>query len=228
VKKLVGTENKLHLVLEDKDTLHLKVARVLRNAILKGDFQTGERLVQEELAQALNVSRMPVREALRKLESEGLIILEPHRGAIVKGISVEDLNEIYTLRSQLEKMAVELSVPHMTNVHITKLEELIMQMEEFKEVEQFIETNIEFHKQLVKHCPWGRLLSFIETLWNGLPQETPHILEGQVRISNKEHRDIIEAVKAKNGEIAGRLLSEHILRTGREMKKKIQKQGSTL
>lgn len=223
---MVDMDNKLNLVLEDKDTLHLKVTKVIRNAILRGEFQPGERLVQEELAQALKVSRMPVREALHKLESEGLVILEPHRGAIVKKVDVEDLDEIYYLRSQLEKMAIELSVPRMTYEDIAKLEELLQRMEEIADVEKFVEVNIVFHKHLVKYCTWKRLLNFIETLWNGLPQQTPHFLEGQLEISNKEHRDIVEAVKLKDSAKAGRLLSEHILRTGRELMKKIRVNGS--
>ncbi|MEB3103626.1 GntR family transcriptional regulator [Ferviditalea candida] len=223
---MVDVGNKLNLVLEDKDTLHLKVTRVIRNAILRGEFQPGERLVQEELAQALKVSRMPVREALHKLESEGLVILEPHRGAIVKKVDVEDLDEIYYLRSQLEKMAVELSVPRMTLDDIAKLEELLQRMEGIDDVERFVEANIEFHKLLVKYCAWKRLLNFIETLWNGLPQQTPHFLEGQLEISNREHREIVEAVKVKDSAKAGQLLSEHILRTGRELMKKIRLKGS--
>ena len=83
------------LRIENRDTLHLKVCNVIREAIIRGDFKPGERLKQSDLAEKMGVSRMPVREAFRKLESEGLIKLEPHKGAVVKSISIKDIEEIY-------------------------------------------------------------------------------------------------------------------------------------
>src|SRR5689334_5504165 len=96
----------IDLKLDNRDTLHLKVCNVIREAIIKGQFKPGERLKQSDLAEKLGVSRMPIREALRKLETEGLITLVPHKGAIVKTIKLEDIKEVYALRAQLEKMAL--------------------------------------------------------------------------------------------------------------------------
>ncbi|GAB7386466.1 GntR family transcriptional regulator [Bacillaceae bacterium] len=205
---------KLNLKLEDRDTLHLKVCSVLRKAILRGDLKPGERLVQAELAEALGVSRMPVREALRKLESEGLVTIEPHRGAIVKSFGIDDIREIYELRAELEKMAVEKSIRHMREEDVAELERLVLEMEQATDVEAFVEKNIEFHRLLLSRCPWNRLLEFIETLWNGFPQQTPLLIQGQMERSNEEHRKILLAVKEGDAGKAARLLSEHILRTG--------------
>lgn len=205
----------VNLKLEDRDTLHLKVCNILRKAILQGDFEPGERLIQEELASALDVSRMPVREALRKLETEGLIELIPHRGAIVKPLNVEDVDEIYTLRATLEGLAVRKSVGRMTAEDIEKLENLVDRMKSAGDAEQFVKINIEYHRLLMKHCIWKRLLSFIETLWNGFPQQTPHMLSGQVNLSNREHDEILQAVKEKDPDKAARLVSSHIQRTGK-------------
>jgi DNA-binding GntR family transcriptional regulator len=207
----------LDLKLEDRDTLHLKVCRVLREAILRGDFQPGQRLVQADLADAIGVSRMPVREALRILESEGLITIEPHRGAVVKSLTPEDIEEIYELRSQLEKMAVEQSVKRMKHEDIRELEQVVLSMAQSDDVDEFVEANIRFHRLLVKRCPWDRLLTFIETLWNGFPQQTPHLIAGQMDVSNEEHHAIFEAVKAKNASVAADLVSAHIRRTGQAL-----------
>lgn len=204
----------LDLKLENRDTLDLKVCNVLRKAILQGDFEPGERLIQEELATSLGVSRMPVREALRKLETEGLIELVPHRGAVVKLLDIEDIKEIYELRSNLEEMAVSKSVEGLSVDDILELEQLTQLMKKSEGADEFVEANIEFHRILIKHCPWNRLVSFIETLWNGFPQQTPHMVPRQVEISNKEHDDILQAVKEKDSSKAGRLISGHIKRTG--------------
>lgn len=205
---------KLDLKLENRDTLHLKVCNVLRKAILQGDFEPGQRLIQSELAESLDVSRMPIREALRKLEAEGLVKLEPHRGAIVKPMNVEDVEEIYELRANLEKMAVQKSVPKMTKEDLRKLEKLVKEMEKAEDSDDFISSNIAFHHLLIKRCPWSRLLSFIETLWNGFPQQTPTLLSGQVDFSNVEHRQILSAVEEGDADKAAGLVTEHIRRTG--------------
>jgi DNA-binding GntR family transcriptional regulator len=214
------------LRIEDRDTLHLKVCNVIREAIIRGDFKPGERLKQSDLADSLGVSRMPIREAFRKLESEGLIILEPHKGAIVKSIQVDDIEEIYTLRSELEKMAVFQSVDKLTEEDLNQLSALVNKMEMAEDINDFVQDNIDFHKLLVKYCKWDRLNTFISTLWNGLPQQTPHFLEGQMETSNKEHRSILNAVLNKDKETAAKLVSEHIFRTGEMLKKSLKEDGS--
>ncbi|KQU25863.1 hypothetical protein ASG65_14770 [Bacillus sp. Leaf13] len=212
----------LNLKLEDRDTLHLKVTNVIRQEILNGNFEPGERLVQEELANSLGVSRMPVREALRLLEAEGLIQLEPHKGAIVKSMDVEDVEEIYEMRSKLEGLAVSISANKLSEEEIIELEKLTMQMKNNNEEEDFVKANIEFHSILMKHCNWKRLIGVIEKLWNGFPQQTPTMLSGQIDQSNKEHEEILEAIKRNDAEHAGVLVSNHIKRTGNLLVKNMQ------
>jgi len=213
------------LLIENRDTLHLKVCNRIREAILRGDFKPGERLKQSELADAMGVSRMPIREAFRKLESEGLIILEPHKGAVVKPINVSDIEEIYTLRAELEKMAVYQSVEHLSEDDHRQLTTLVEHMEAAQDVDEFIEYNIEFHRLLMKNCKWERLNSIISNLWNGLPQQTPHILTGQKETSNVEHRSILNAVVNKDKETAAYLVSKHISRTGEKLVKSLKEEA---
>ncbi|KZE64192.1 hypothetical protein AWM68_13895 [Fictibacillus phosphorivorans] len=213
---------KYDLRIENRDTLHLKVSNVIREAIIRGDFKPGERLKQSELADTLGVSRMPVREAFRKLESEGLIELEPHKGAIVKSIQVNDIEEIYTLRAELEKMAVYQSIDYFSESDLKELNELVNNMDAAEDVEDFVLYNIEFHKLLIKRCNWNRLNTFISTLWSGFPQQTPHLIKGQTKTSNKEHRQIVEAIMKKDKVKAGDLVSDHILRTGQLLIKSLK------
>ncbi|OMP65981.1 GntR family transcriptional regulator [Domibacillus epiphyticus] len=212
----------MHLDKSELDTIHSKVTKVIREAILNGEIAPGEKLVQEELANSLGVSRMPVREALRKLEIEGLIKIEPHRGAVVKTLNIEDIEEIYNLRAQLEKIAVEQSVEKIEEEEIRKLELLVNEMEDTKEAEKFVEANITFHNLLMSNCAWKRLLFFIETLWNGFPQQTPHLLLDHTKKSNQEHKEILEAVKKKDAALAGDLVAKHISRTGHELVEKMK------
>lgn len=214
------------LRIENRDTLHLKVCNVIREAIIRGDFKPGERLKQSDLAEKMGVSRMPIREAFRKLESEGLILLEPHKGAVVKSIHIEDIEEIYALRSELEKMAVYQSIDNLTQEDINQLTSLVAEMENAKDADTFVQYNIDFHRLLVKRCKWGRLNSFIGTLWNGLPQQTPHLLTGQIETSNIEHRKILDAVLNKDKETAAKLVSEHIYRTGESLIESLKNEGS--
>ena len=217
--------SKSGLRIDSRDTLHLKVCNVIREAILKGEFKPGERLKQSDLAEAMGVSRMPIREAFRKLESEGLIKLEPHKGAIVKSIHIGDIEEIYALRAELEKMAVYQSVDLLTDEDFQQLSFLVDEMENSEELDDFIGYNIDFHRLLIKRCKWERLNTFISTLWNGLPQQTPHILRGQKETSNVEHRNILNAILSKDKETAARLVSEHILRTGEMLRKSLKEDG---
>lgn len=213
------------LRIENRDTLHLRVCNVIREAIIKGEFKPGERLKQSDLADAMGVSRMPIREAFRKLESEGLIKLEPHKGAIVKSIHVGDIEEIYALRAELEKMAVYQSVDLLTNEDLLQLTKLVDEMESSEDVDDFIGYNIDFHRLLVKRCKWERLNTFISTLWNGLPQQTPHILSGQKETSNVEHRTILNAILNKDKETAANLVAKHIIRTGEMLIKSLKEDG---
>src|SRR5690625_146717 len=104
----------MNLKIGEREMLHNKVCSVLRKAILKGELKAGEKLVQSELAEVIGVSRMPIREALRTLEIERLITIEPHKGAVVRSISKHDIEEIYELRTILEPLALRKSVRNLS------------------------------------------------------------------------------------------------------------------
>lgn len=215
----------MNFKLEDKDleTIPSKVCRILREAILRGELKPGQRLVQDELASSIGVSRMPVREAIRRLEAEGLVTVEPHRGAVVKSFSITDIEEVYQLRCLFEKVAVEESVKQMPSSVIDELENLVQIMEQKEDVEEFVQMNIEFHHLLISCCPWNRLNTFIESLWSGFPQQTPHILSDQIEQSHKEHRDILQAVKEKDAVKAAEFTATHINRAGKNIINNIKK-----
>lgn len=209
--------DKYRLTQEDRATLQYRVTTKLREAILKGEFKMGERLVQEEWAEKLGVSRMPIREALRQLEVEGLVQIEPRRGAIVTPVSVEDIEEIYYLRAILEGTAVEKSLPYLEKEDIEELERLVNQMVQLKadgeDVALYMELNSKFHQVLKSGCPWRRIHSMIETLWKGIPPYTPSLLLNHLDDSHAEHKEILKCVKNNQPEELKKAIEKHILRT---------------
>lgn len=218
-----------NLRLQDKSTLHERVVSRLREAILNGEFQPGERLIQEELAEAMGVSRMPIREALRQLEKEGLVTLEAHKGAIVTPITLEDIEEIYELRANLEALGLERSMRDLSRDDKNRLQQLADDMEQAvqkQNAERFIALNAEFHRMLRKGSKWRRLHNFLELLWHGFPPHTPNILPRQMDQSLLEHKEILQAIEAGDGERAKRTIQKHILRTGEALQQHFREQSS--
>ncbi|WP_249869283.1 GntR family transcriptional regulator [Oceanobacillus saliphilus] len=207
----------MSLRLGNREMLPNSVSSILRQAILKGVFKPGERLVQTELAEQIGVSRMPVREALKTLELEGLVTLEPHKGAVVRSITVEDVEEIYELRSVIESLVLKKSIPNLNEEDVNFLKEMHDQMLETTDKETYVDLNRRFHYLLYSGCDSARLKGFMETISHGLAQDTPHIIPGQIEKSNIEHEKILEAVNNKNIKKAREELSYHIKRTGKEL-----------
>jgi DNA-binding GntR family transcriptional regulator len=208
---------KVDLRIGNREMLHNQVCSVLRRAILKGDFKPGQRLVQTELAELTGVSRMPIREALRTLELEGLISMEPHKGAVVRPLKKEDILEIYELRAVLEPLGLKKSIANFTKQDIGNLTTYHESMLETNSAEEYVEINVDFHHLLFSRCRSPRLLGFIETISRGFAQDTPQIIPGQIEKSNQEHERILKEIKNKNPEKAASFLAEHIERTGKEL-----------
>lgn len=194
------------------ETLPSKIYRILREAIIKGQLKPGERLVQDELAKTLNVSRMPIREAIKQLAAEGYVTVEPHKGAVVKQFTIHELEEIYFLRAKFEPMAAAESLKLMSPQLVTQLRELNEKMKKTGDTDEYVQLNIQFHHLLIKDCPWGKLNSIIENLWTGFPQQTPHLLPNQIATSISEHDLMVEALANNNIELTCQLLEQHITR----------------
>ena len=161
---------------------------------------------------------MPIREALRTLEIEGLITMEPHKGAVVRVLEKEDVEEIYELRSVLESLALKKSMQHFTEEDRKTIKKYHDSMMEAT-AEEYIELNKEFHDLLTSSCESPRLLSFIHTISRGLAQDTPLVIPGQMEKSNVEHERIVQAILENDAEGAASYLAEHIHRTGVELVK---------
>ena len=126
-------------------TAHEYVRRTLRSAVLDGSLPGGTRLVQSELAQQLGVSTTPVREALRDLATEGLVVLDPHRGALVRALDLDEVRELYQLRMTLEPLMVQRMMSSITPEQLASAEQLQRRMEQPCDASTWAELNRDFH-----------------------------------------------------------------------------------
>ena len=198
-----------------------RVADHLRAAILGGDIGPGERVRQEEIAQLLGSSRLPVREALRMLEAEGLIEHEANKGARVPRLGPHEVDTIYQMRERLEPLALSESIPHLTEVELGRLRQLQEQIEVDTAVGRFLELDREFHLLSYTGCRIDPLSSMVTRLWNS----TQHYRRAFVSISgpgrrwvvNAEHRLLVDAIERRDVTDGERYLSGHIRRTRIEL-----------
>ena len=201
----------------DDRLLSERISDEIRTAVISGAMEPGSRVRQEELAERFGASRIPVREALRRLESEGLVTLIPNSGAWIAKVDVAECIEIYKIRERLETLAITESVPRLTDADVEELARLAAEVEQVKEVEGFLQLDREFHLLSYGHAEMPRLLEMIERFWNTTQQYRRAYFK-LIRpaghwVIHAEHRLMIEAFKRRDGEEAGHILQGHIRRT---------------
>ena len=198
-----------------------RVADHLRAAILNGEILPGEWIRQEEVAERLGSSRLPVREALRILEAEGLTEHERHRGARVPRLSMHEVDVVYRMREQLEQLAIAESIPNLTDAEIRSLESVQERIEASDDVATFLELDREFHLLSYTGCAIDQLISTVTRLWNSTAhhRRTYVTLSGPGRrwVINAEHRLLLDAVARGDVVDAERFVAGHIRRTRIEL-----------
>lgn len=188
-----------------------EIAESLQADIISGRLPGGTPLRQQQLAARFDVSRIPVRDALRRLAAEGLVLLRPNRGATVAPLSVDDLTEIYEMRIAAETLALKSALPHITNAQLDIATGLQNELENAP-ISKFGALNTEFHMALYRPCSRPRLLSHITTLG--------HAADRYLRIgagslghaaqSHREHRQLLATCAERDEEAALTCLSTHI------------------
>jgi len=188
------------------------VAEVLREAILLSVLKGGEQLRQDEIAAHLGVSRIPVREALRQLEAEGLVVFYPHRGAIVSDLSYREVQEIYEIRIALETTAIRLAIPHISDADLLRAEKILDAIDLATDVARWSEINRQFHAVLYTPADRPRLLALINTMRTNVEryQRIYISLMQHQTTSQREHREILEACKRRDIRAAVRNIERHL------------------
>ena len=188
------------------------VAAALREAILRGDIPPGEKLDQNSIAQQFNVSRSPVREALRTLAAEGLIDLQAHRTARVATLDVHELEEIYDIRQVLEGLAARRAATRISPAQLQRLETLLAAMDEAQSRRAWLDLNNRFHAEIYAASDNARLQSMIAGIRNAA---SPYIrryiaVAEQLELARQQHRQILAALRDADGELAERTIMAHI------------------
>lgn len=191
------------------------VFNTLRRAILKGELKPGERLMEIALAERLGVSRTPIREAMRKLELEGLVVMIPRRGAQVANITEKDLNDVLEVRITLEKMAIEKACQLMTE---EQLASLYLAAKEFEHMMpdgnlvELAEADVAFHDVIYKASDNARLIQVLNNLREQIYRyRVEYLKEEEVRNDLiHEHEEMYKAIKARDAERAKELAFAHI------------------
>jgi DNA-binding GntR family transcriptional regulator len=198
-----------------------RIADRLRTAILDGDIAPGQWIRQEEVAERFGASRLPVREALRILEAEGLTEHEPHRGARVPSLDAHQVDVVYQMRERLEPLALTESVPHLAESDLDRLEEVQQQIEANTDVSTFLALDRELHLLSYAGCSIDQLTSMVTRLWNSTQHYRRAFVSlsgpGRMWVVNAEHRLILDAVRRRDTVDSERYLSGHIRRTRIEL-----------
>ncbi|KXU82548.1 GntR family transcriptional regulator [Paraburkholderia monticola] len=188
--------------------------RYLFDAISQGRFATGQRIVAETIAAELSMSRMPVREALRRLHAEGLVVLRPNRGAIVRGLSAEELEDIFDMRVALESLAMRVAAPRCTDEHLRTLARLLDDMDtSVGDTDLWVQRHCAFHEYLCGISGRTRLYEQIRSLY-ALIEGAMRLWIEQATFRRKSARDyhqlLIDALRSRDPELAEQAMREHI------------------
>jgi len=197
------------------------VADELRRLILDGDLRPGQRLGQEMLAERFKASRMPVREALRQLEAEGLVSIIRNSGAWVSKLDAFEFDQTYKMREVVEPLAIRESIPNLTDAQISRLEELVEEIDATagskRDVEGFLRLDREFHLLTyagVRHQP---LMDLVIRQWNTTQHYRRLLVQRQapedVVATNLDHALILDGIRRRDPESAAAMVQLHIRRT---------------
>lgn len=194
------------------------VYNILRENIMSGYLKPGTRLVLKVIAGELGVSEIPVREAIRMLEAQGLVTITPHAGARVSSLLSADVEEMFSIRSVLEGYATKLATPHISPGLMQELESCLLEMEKCIEEKDYAALgllNRQFHCKIYAASPNMLLSRMISDLWDSSERSKAifYLSKDRPRQSLQEHREILSAIKAGDGDRAEVLVREQKLRT---------------
>lgn len=215
-------DSNIGLVRLQRQTVASMTLDAIRDGILHGHYTEGEPLRQDALADELGVSRIPIREALRQLETEGLVTFNPHRGAIVSSLSLAEIDEVFELRATIEPDLLRRAMPHLTTYQLDQADEVLDRYAvalRTGDVSQWGELNWQFHASL--YAPAERPITM--GIVQRLHQQSDRYLRMQLALThgetraNEEHRAIASAARAHDTKRACQLVRDHIAGAGRSL-----------
>ncbi len=211
-----------------RQSLTSAVAEKLREKIVRGDIKEGEQLRQDAIAQEFQVSRIPVREALRHLEAEGLITIVPHRGAVVSSLSPDEIEELFDMRAVLECEVLRKSIPNLQAADFAEADKVLKQYEDAlwseENVGQWGGLNWQFHSTLYGKAARPQFLATIRTL-NYKAERYIRLqlyLTRAMERAKQEHRQLLQLCRDRDVPGAVALLDKHIRFAGRSLRQFVE------
>ena len=211
-----------------RQSLTSAVAEKLRDQIIRGEITDGAQLRQDVIAGQYHVSRIPVREALRQLDAEGLITIVPNRGAIVPELSPSDIEELFAIRALLEPEVLKLSIPRLTPADLgqaeTVLNKYMSELRREEHMENWGRMNWQFHSILYSRAERPHFMSIIRNVNHNGERYTRlqlYLTHGMKR-ANEEHHQILELCRKNEVAAACKLLRQHIQHAGQSLKQVLE------
>lgn len=205
-----------------QETLFSHVYDALRQAIVTGVLQPGQRVNEAAVARQMCISRGPVREAIRRLEQAGLLVSIPRRGTVVVSLSPEDVEEVYTLRADLETRAIGRATSRLSEADLAELQRLLDVMQAASaggDLPTLLEADIAFHRTIVQAAGWPQL----QRMWESLHPRTltlytiRTLAEWSADRHAERHQPILEALRARDVEAARAAIRRHIVEVESEI-----------
>lgn len=222
----------LNYPIEKPLTLRERIVEFVKDAVVEGRLKAGERVPEQEIAESLGISRTPIREAFRQLESEGFLTVTPRKGAVVSAITDKDVKEFYEIKSLLEGYAARTACTSLKSKDIKKLESLHQQMLKYAEkgdVKGFFRLDNQFHEIFLKASGNDKLCQLVATLVRQFERFriTALSLPGRMADSTKQHAEILEAFKARNSTLVDSLVRANAEQGGETLVQEILKEKMT-
>lgn len=204
---------KLKIQIDSHMTLREKIVETVRSAIVNGQIPAGTRVAEPELADRFGISRTPIREAFRQLESEGFITVIPRKGAVVASLSAKDISDFYDLKTVLEGYAARCAARTLTEKEIVKMETVNRQMEaaaDKKDLRKVLTLHNEFHDIFLKSCGNEKLHSIVQNLVRQFQRFRLIVaIRGKMDGSIKQHEEIIDAFRKQDAALAETLVMKN-------------------
>lgn len=199
------------------DTIAASVSKKLAERIISGEIEPGAKLRQDHIAEEFGVSHVPVREAFRRLEAQGLAVSEPRRGFRVAGFSIAEVREVAEMRAALETLALRHAIPHLTRAILDEAEEANKAGDRAPDVQAWEAANRAFHRLILVPCGMPRLLKSIDDLHTASARflfsgwraewEAP---------TDRDHRAILDALRSGQADLAVAVLARHVQTVGKK------------
>lgn len=200
-----------------KDTRATQIAQTLAERIVSGQLEPGARLRQDHIAEEFGTSHVPVREAFRRLEAQGLAVSEPRRGVRVASFELSEVREVAEMRAALEVLALRHATPHLTRAILDAAEEANHQGEKASDIKAREDANRTFHTLILAPCKMPRLLAAIDDLHMASARFLFTAWRSDWEVgTDQDHRAILSALRSGKGDHAASILSRHVQRIGKK------------